>query len=240
MKISIIIPTYNEEKYIADALTSLTSHLTLPHEIIVTDDKSTDTTLSLVQGKADIVVMALEKHRSIGENRNDGARRATGDILVFMDCDSRLVDHDVLFSHALKRFENDPHLVALVGPLKVWEKERTLADALVYFFFNLISIVKNNILHIGEGSGKFQIIRKSSFEKVGGFREDLVASEDADMIYRLSKIGKTRYDSEIQVFHSGRRAHRIGWPRLLWIWTWERLYAFLFNKSHAKEWVDIR
>jgi len=64
---------------------------------------------------------------------------------------------------------------------------------------------------MGEAPGRFQMMRRSAFEKVKGYREDLITREDGDMFARLSKVGRTLYDSKLEVFHSGRRAHAIGW-----------------------------
>lgn len=237
--LSIVIPTYNEEKYIRGSLESL-KKLTLPHEIVITDDKSTDKTVEIAQGYGVKVLVPEKKHRSIAENRNTGAKATIGEFLVFMDCDSRIMNPDAFFAHALNRFKNEPELVALAAPLQVLPEQATRTDNFVYVFFNGISQFKNNTLHIGEASGKFQIIRRSAFEKINGFREDLIAGEDGDIFYRLSKVGQTRYDPKLTIFHSGRRAHKIGWPKLLSIWMWERFHAAVFNRSSAKEWVDIR
>ena len=110
----------------------------------------------------------------------------------------------------------------------------------MYPVFNLVHLIKNNILHIGEASGKFQMIKKEAFLKVGGFREELITGEDGDMFYRLSRIGRTKYDGKLVVLHSGRRAHAIGWPKLLSIWMIERAKLFLFDKSKITEWKDVR
>ncbi len=237
--ISIIIPTYNEEKLIGQCLSRL-KLLTLPNEIIVTDDKSTDNTVAIAKTYTDKVLCPTAKHATIAQNRNAGARTAIGDILVFMDVQSYIKDPDQFFTRALENFKNNPKLVALTGVLWVLPELETRTDRIVYTIFNWVHRFKNNVMHSGEASGKFQMIRRESFEKVGGFREDLVTSEDGDMFSRLSKIGRTLCDPELVIFHPERRAHALGWPRLLWIWMTERLWFTLFNKSISKEWKAIR
>ena len=233
--ISIIIPTYNEEKAIEATITRLRSKLKVPYEIIVTDDKSLDNTVSIAKRFADIVLTPDEKHKTIAANRNAGAKVAKGDILIFLDCDVYIED----VSNILERFK-DENIVALTGKLQVLPELETIGDKIVYFFFNLVHHIKNNILHSGEAPGKFQMIRRTAFDKVNGFREDLVTREDGDMFARLSKIGRTVYDPSFLVLHSGRRAHKIGWPKLLYIWMKESVYFAIFNKSNVKEWKDIR
>jgi len=233
--ISIIIPTYNEEKAIEKALTQFRS-MTLPHEIIVTDDKSADDTVPIAKKYADIVLVPESKHVSISANRNDGVRHSHGDMLVFIDADSRINGPEAFFSRALRHFDEDPRLVALTGSLHVLPELETFGDRLVYAIFNIVHRVKNNFLHMGEAPGRFQMMRRSAFDKVGGFREDLITREDGDMFSRLSKIGRTLYDPELEVFHSGRRAHAIGWPKLLWIWMVETFWVAAFGKSRSKNW----
>ena len=247
--LSIIIPTYNEEKYIRDAIGQFNG-LKLPHEIIVTDDKSTDQTAAFAQaaakaatldGRSLIQVLVPEsKHRTIAANRNDGARRATGDILVFMDGDSRIMDVNNFFQKAMERFEKHPEMVALTGIFGVLPQLATRADKIVYFVFNLVHRFKNNVIHVGEAPGKFMMIRHDAFKKVNGFREDLVSREDGDLFQRLAKIGRTYCDKGLPVFHHGRRSRKLGWPRLLWIWMFDAAHLALFDKVYSKDWKPVR
>jgi glycosyltransferase involved in cell wall biosynthesis len=238
--ISIIIPTYNEEKYIGETLLNLKNKLTLPHEIIVTDDKSKDKTVEIARKYADIVLSPEIKHRTISANRNEGASKAKGEFLVFMDACTRPDDPNAFFTMALKDFEANSKIVAVTGALKIKKENQTFGDKIVYPITNLVFHIKNNIFHTGEASGKFQMMKREAFQKVGGFREDLVTREDADMFNRLSKIGRTFYDSRLEVFNSGRRAHAIGWPKLLCIWMYESFHFAVYDKSKATEWKDIR
>lgn len=244
--ISIIIPTYNEEKAIGNTLKRLTSSLTgtnLQYEIIITDDHSTDNTVAVARQyeTCSVTVLAHEqKHISIAQNRNAGAKVARGDYFIFMDSDCVIENISGAFSRLISLFEAKPQIVAITGALGVLPELETFGDRLVYSVFNLVHLIKNNILHTGEASGKFQMIRREAFAKVGGYREDLVTREDADMFQRLSKIGRTRYDSGTVVRHTGRRAHQIGWPKLLSIWMLETFWVMVFNKSLAKTWKDVR
>ena len=238
--ISIVIPTYKEEKLIGQTLSRLKAGLTLPYEIIVADDKSPDDTAQIAEKFADIVLHPAVKHGTIAENRNEGARAARGDILVFMDTDTRVLDPNAFFTRALETLESQPDIVAVTGAMRVLPEMETRADRIMYMIFNLIIMVKNNLLHMGEAQGKFQMIKRSAFEKISGYREDLVTREDADIFHRLAKIGKTVYDPKLLVYHTGRRAHRVGWPKLLTTWMIESVWFFLFDKSIAKEWKPVR
>ncbi len=237
--ISIIIPCYNEEKYIGKTLAYL-KKLTLPHEITITDDKSTDGTVEIVR-KAGVQILTTEtKFPTIAANRNNGAKHAKGDMLVFLDCDTHIENPDEFFSAALKEFSEKKKLVALTGALWVLPDYETTADRIVYFIFNIVHVIKNNILNTGEASGKFQMMRREAFEKVGGFREDLVTREDADMFQRLAKIGKTECDLGLEIYHTGRRSRALGWPKLLWIWMSESFKFAFIKKSSIEVWTEVR
>jgi len=101
IRISVIIPAYNEEKNIAGVLTRTKATLTalkLPYEIIVVDDGSTDRTTSRARSK-DVTVIRLRKNRGKGFALRKALQHATGDILITMDADG---------SH---RPEEIPHLL---------------------------------------------------------------------------------------------------------------------------------
>src|SRR3990167_165993 len=82
-QISIIIPAYNEAKYIGTCLSSLQGQNLKTKEIIVVDDGSTDDTLKVVNS----LKILHQNHRGAGAARNLGAKHAIGDILVFVDAD---------------------------------------------------------------------------------------------------------------------------------------------------------
>jgi len=239
--ISIVYPTLNEESVIGDSLRAMRAKFTLPHELIVSDGHSTDKTVEIAKSLADIVVEHNTPERqNIAQGRNAGAKAAHGEFLVFMDADSRIPDPDAFFTRALAHFEKDPRLTALAVRLKVWPKDETFADKVIFgiMMFNLR--LMNNVFHIGESPGEFQMMRKSVFDRLHGFDEHLVTREDSDMFLRLSKAGHTYYDTHLTVYHSGRRAHKLGWPHLLWVWMTNVVWVALFHRAKTKEWKVIR
>ena len=239
--ISIIFVALNEEAYIGETLRSLKSKLTFPHEIIVSDGNSEDRTVEIARKYASQVVVHSDARRqTIAQGRNAGAKVAAGNFLVFMDADSRIENPDALFARALADFEADPNLIALTARLKVYPELETLADRMIFGILNFNLRVMNNFFHRGESTGEFQMIPRAAFDAVGGFRPDLVTREDADMFLRLSRMGRTRLDPRLTVFHSARRAHRIGWPRLLSLWALNTIWVFLFDRAKTREWQVVR
>ena len=90
MKLSVIIPTYNEEKVVGECIGSLDKQTYSDFETIMVDDGSTDGTLDIskaLRGKIDNLKILKHKHKGPGAARNLGANEARGDILVFVDAD---------------------------------------------------------------------------------------------------------------------------------------------------------
>lgn len=120
-------------------------------------------------------------------------------------------------------------MVALTAYLRLVPRGETFGDKLVRGITNLGMRLKNNIVfNRGELLGEFQMIRREAFTRLGRLREDLVTIEDADRFSRLSKIGKTMIDPELMVLHSDRRAHQVGWPRLIFMWL---VFVSVYNRS---------
>ncbi|MGA7261436.1 MAG: glycosyltransferase, partial [Stellaceae bacterium] len=112
--ISIIIPTLNEAKIIEATLRTLAATLTLPHEVIVSDGGSSDRTAELAARYANtVVVYSGAGRQTIGEGRNDGAKAAAGDFLVFLDADCVIPEPDRFFARARAHFDKDSRLVGL-------------------------------------------------------------------------------------------------------------------------------
>ena len=239
--ISIIIPTLNEESVIDKTVRSLDSKLALPHEIIISDGRSTDHTVEIARAAGALaVVYSGQKRQTIAEGRNDGAKAARGDFLAFMDADCTIMEPDDFFGRALELFRKDPHLVAITPRIKVLPEYETWADWLFFGILNFNKWWLNNLLHRGEANGELQMVPRAAFDKVGGYRGDLVTREDADMFMRLAKIGRVRYVGSLVVYHTGRRAHKVGWPKLLSEWMLNSVWFMLFNKAHSGEWKVIR
>ena len=239
-KISIIIPTLNEEKIIRQTLERLRAGLSISHEIIVSDDFSDDKSVEVARLYADKVVTLSSLPRvTAGENRNRGAKVATGEFLVFIDCGCFVIDPETFFKQALENFENEK-VIGLSGNIEVQPEIRTFLDRVISAILNTGYRVLNNIFHRGAAWGKFIMVRKSAFEAVHGFRTDLAAGEDINFFYQLSKMGRTRFDNRLIVFHPNRRAHHIGWAKLLFIWTRDAIYRGIFDRSYSKDWEPVR
>lgn len=165
MKVSVIIPTFNEENVIIDCLKSLSKQSFKDIEIIVVDDGSTDKTLIKIRKLKPSLKMLKQKHLGPGAARNLGARKAKGEILVFIDADMT--------------FDKD-YIEKLVEPIikgktkGTFSKEEYVSnwENVWARCWNINEGWENKRRHSKNYPNKqkvFRAIKKSEFEKVGGF-----------------------------------------------------------------------
>ena len=241
-KISIIIPTLNEERVIGDTISKLRTSFSTPHEIVVSDGKSSDKTAELARaaGADTVVVYDKPERQTIAMGRNDGARASHGEFLVFLDADCTIPDPDRFFAKILDHFERDPKLVAVNVAIRVLPEHETFADWAIYNLFNDYLWFVNNVLHFGMAAGEFQMMRRSAFDTIGGYNAKLVASEDIELFQKLSRIGNVRYEKGLVIYHTGRRAHKVGWPKLLSLWIANSISMWFKGRAYVDEWEPIR
>jgi glycosyltransferase involved in cell wall biosynthesis len=239
MLLSIIVPTLNEELAIEKTVKEIRDNLTAyDYELIVADSESDDRTAEIARKYAKVVV--TKRHRTIGWNRNQGAAAAHGDYLVFIDADVFVPDPNHFFKIVVDDFTADPKLVGITTQLRVFPKDETWLDAIAFGITNLRHQRRNNVLHVGSASGEIEMIRRTAFEQLQGFQEHLAAAEDEDMFVRLAGIGRTFMEWRLIVYHTGRRAHEVGWPRLWFEWFMNSYYVKHFNRSYNHEWEQVR
>ncbi len=239
--ISIVIPTRQEGRYIRDTLDYIKRELTLPHEVIISDGASTDNTVKIARTLADqVVVFPGGRFHSPAIGRNDGARVARGEYLLFLDADTRIHNMNAALADALQRFEKDPSLVGLTGPQRVYPETERVGDKIVFGIDNLQNRFRNNVLKSGWACGKCILVRKIAYDAVGGFRENLVFGEDYDFFRRVAKVGSTRFLSSLTAYHSGRRIHAFGMWKFWYVWIINGISVSLRDRAHAEEWTPIR
>ncbi len=208
--ISVIVPTYNEEKIIARTL-ALLSRQTLPrseYEIIVVDGGSSDRTVEIASRYADLVIPQTGK--GVGGARNDGAKAARGRILVHTDAD--VVPDPEWLERIRSSFSKG--VVAVCGPDEPFENK--FKYKLLYFFINHFSDLTYRIGVVGTRGTNTAVLREKFFE-AGGYT-DYPLCDDVELGFRLKRLGKVIYTRRTMVRASARRFEKYGIVRVLSGW----------------------
>jgi glycosyltransferase involved in cell wall biosynthesis len=240
-KISVIIPTFQEEKLAEKILSQFTEQLKNKHniELIVSDGGSTDKTLDIAYRYADKVVENKEGNKqNISIGRNRGAKLAEGEILIFINADTEIENIDIFFP-AVRSEIIKSAIIAVTCPVYVYPEEETSLDRLVHFIMN-IYFYALNILGMGMGRGECHILKKDNFDKVGGYNEKIAAGEDFDLFHRLRKDGKISFLWKVKVFESPRRYRKDGYFRIIFLWLANAVSVLIFKKSILNEWKPVR
>ena len=185
MKISIVIPAFNEEELLPATLASVRAAAKAfeargwATETIVCDNNSTDRTADIA--RADGATVVFEAVNQIGRARNAGAARASGDWLVFVDADSR--PSPELFAETAAAIAAGQ---CLAGGCTVRVDTPRLA---VRFFVSLW----NGVSRIcGWAAGSFMFCEASAFRQIGGISQEIYAAEDIDLFRRLKRLARER------------------------------------------------
>jgi predicted glycosyltransferase involved in capsule biosynthesis len=96
------------------------------------------------------------------------------------------------------------------------------------------------MLRIGAGRGECQVVRRAAFEEVGGYRAELAAGEDFDLLARIALRARVMFAREVLVFESARRFRRFGYFRIVWWWTVNALSVLFTGKSSSDDWEPVR
>lgn len=233
--ISIVIPTYNEEKCIRGTLKQFTPFRKRKEvEVIVSDGGSTDNTLRIASKYSDKVIAHKSKMKQrISEARDAGAKKARGDVLVFIDADVRIGNLNAFLKEVNNAFK-DKEVAGANASVYVYPNEENLKDRFFHYILNIIMIFSK------AARGECQVIRKSFFNKLRGYSNVLVAGEDFELFKRLRKWGKIVHLKDFKVYESPRRFRKEGYLRILTLYFLNFVFDLLFKKSFSKEWEPVR
>jgi glycosyltransferase involved in cell wall biosynthesis len=204
MKISVIIPAYNEEKYIAHTLRAILDQSHPDFEVIVVDNASTDSTVEIARSFPVKVVSETRKGTMFACER--GRCEATGDIIVRMDADC-LPDKDWL-SQGHTHF-SDTRIAAVTGPYEYEDSDALFRSSSLFFQKNVYSTINSLLQSLKKGAvmiGGNSFMRASALQAAGGFNTLLVFyGDDTDTAVRMSRQGKVVFDRSLVMKTSARR-----------------------------------
>lgn len=193
MKISVVVPAFNEERGLAASLRSIRDGLCAfedagwSSELIVCDNNSTDRTAAIAREAGAHVV--FEPVNQISRARNAGAAPATGDWLLFVDADSH--PSPALFTDVLNAITSGR---CLAGGSTVCFDQPDTAVALMGSSWNVISRVMRWV------AGSFIFCNAAVFREIGGFSQALYAAEEIDLSRRLKRLARQR-GQRVEILH---------------------------------------
>ena len=182
LKLSVVVPAFNEERLLPAAFESIGSAARAfdragGWELVVCDNNSTDRTAEIARAAGATVV--FEPHNQISRARNRGAAAASGEWLVFVDADStpsRALFEDLREAIAGGRVIGGGSTIAMDDP--------DLQVRAVLGLWNAISLT------LRWAAGAFVYCEAAAFRRIGGFSEELYASEELDLSRRLKRLAR--------------------------------------------------
>jgi glycosyltransferase involved in cell wall biosynthesis len=181
MRLSVIIPAYNEEKYLAATLEHITAALGSRHdsEVIVVDNESTDATREIAANHGATIVD--ESGHSIALVRNTGAAHATGDVVVFVDADTHVPPG--LFEKIVEALSDER---CVGGSVAV-----TYGDGMPVWTGRYVSFCVFVARYTRMRHGATQFCRSDVFARLGGYDPTIYVGEDIEFHNRLDRFAKS-------------------------------------------------
>lgn len=192
--ISFVVPAYNEELELPSTVAAVHSAAAAarqPYEIVVVDDASTDSTAGIARRAGAIVVSINRRH--IAAARNAGARAGHGDILFFVDADTRINSRHVTDALAALHsgYAGGSARLLADGVIPRWGRIFMKGFCAIYFGVNL-------------GAGAFLFTTRKNFEQSGGFDEQYFIGEEIYFSFALRRLGRFKVLHE-PIVTSGRK-----------------------------------
>jgi glycosyltransferase involved in cell wall biosynthesis len=244
MKISFVIPAYNEESYIRTCLNGIIHEIggCDGYEIIVADNNSTDKTCDIVAKEYPAVKLIHEPRRGANSAREAGFVASSGDLVAFLDADTELLSGWI--DRAERAFAKDPHLVCISGPFIYYDLSPAIR-ALVQLFYRvsyIVYVVNNFILRkTSIIQGGTEIVRRDALQKIGGHDVSITFyGDDADLARRLSKVGEVRFSFDFAMRSSGRRLAKEGTFTMGLRYALNYFWITFFNKPFTMTSTEVR
>ena len=244
MRLSFVIPAYNEEAYLAACLDSIlaqTRELGHTTEIIVVNNASTDRTREVALGYPGVRLVD-EPRKGLTFARQAGFAASTGELIANVDSDSRLTPGWV--AQVLSAFNEEPNLVALSGPLVYYDltPSQLVSVRIFYAIAFMVYAINRYVLRAGSmvQGGNF-VLRREALEKIGGFNTAIAFyGEDTDIARRLQPVGDVRFTFNLKMFSSARRLNHEGILTMAGRYTINYFWTIFRKKPFTEDYIDIR
>lgn len=224
MRVSIVIPAFNEERLIGETLRQLEracevfTRIGWSREVIVCDNNSTDRTAAIARAAGAQVV--FEPVNQIARARNTGAAAATGDWLIFVDADSH--PSPELFADVAGQIQTGRCLAG--GSTVRLDCDSLLARSGAWLW-NALSRWRRLL------AGSFIFIETAVFRRIGGFSPELFVAEELDLSRRLRQLARVER-REVIILH---RHPLLTSARKLYLYRRRDHLRFLFRAAFNRK-----
>ena len=244
MRLSFVIPAYNEEAYLPACLDSILAQIkNVPGgaEVIVVNNASRDKTREVALSYPGVRLID-EPQKGLTFARQAGFKACTGDLIANVDSDSRLTPGWV--ETVLQAFDGDKKLVAISGPLVYYDllPRQRFSVQIFYLIAFSVYILNRYILRAGSmvQGGNF-VLKRSGLEAIGGFDTSIsFYGEDTDIARRMNRVGKVEFTLKLKMFSSARRLKQEGMLTIAWRYTINYLWTTFRKKPFTEEYTDHR
>lgn len=226
--VSIIIPVYNGEKYIADTIQSVIGQTYKNWELIIVDDGSTDNTSNVVKQFNDSRISYIKKNNTgVSDTRNLGAMISNGEILCFLDADDIWLPENL--EKKVEKLINEPKGVLVYSSMYLWDERSD---------FKTCKTTKKILEDDWEKFRKLiaptipssAIIKRDSFFEAGMFDINISTSADFDLNIRLRELGEFIYLEEPLVLY---RCHPSQMHNNIALYKHDMIYILKKYKSNT-------
>jgi len=210
--VSVVIPTYNYGRFIAEAIRSVLEQTCMPSEIIVVDDGSTDETAAVVGAFGDTVRYIRQDHAGVCAARNRGVSESSGELIAFLDADDLWAPTNL--EKQVEKFESDEDIGLVHCAMREFDGE-TGETTRFYMEGTEDGVADNMLLWEGPvivGPGGGITVSRKAFDHVGGFDIRMKVGEDWDFCYRVARLFKIGFVPEPLVNyrnHSAAAHHNV-------------------------------
>ncbi|OGF24651.1 glycosyl transferase family 2 [Candidatus Falkowbacteria bacterium RIFCSPLOWO2_12_FULL_45_13] len=236
MKLSMVIPAYNEEELIGDCLNSILLEISGKNydlEVIVVNNASTDKTREIIASFPKVRLVD-EPYKGLVRARRAGFLDSSGELVANIDADTRMTEG--WFDKVFEEFSKNPKLVGLSGPFIYYDlsKQARAGVRLFYYLGFIIYLFNRYIFGVGSmlQGGNF-VIKRTALEAIGGFNNEFdFWGEDTDLARRLVKVGDVKFTFDLPIYASGRRLEKEGIARTGWRYALNYFSTIFFKKPY--------
>ena len=244
MRVSFVIPAFNEESYLPACLESILREIqvtAISCEIIVVNNASADRTREIAASYKGVTVVN-EPRKGITYARQAGFDASTGTLIANVDADSQLPQGWLL--KVVQQFDSDSSLLAVSGPLLYYDltATRRFLVAAFYRLAWLTYLMNRHVLQVGSmvQGGNFVVTRRA-LDTIGGFNVAIsFYGEDTDLARRLSEVGDVRFVLGLKMLSSARRLNKEGLLVTAMRYSINYLWTTYRKRPFSTEHVDIR